>query len=71
MSETLAHRRARIRAAGSGGRTEVPLPGGPRLDALTQGRRRATEVERSGIEGRSVWTSEPLKIFKNLRNWTS
>ena len=30
------------------GRTEVPLPGGKRLDARTQGGGRATEVERSG-----------------------
>lgn len=48
MSETRAHRRAKIRAAGSGGRTEVPLPRGQRLDALTKGKGRATEVERSG-----------------------
>ena len=48
MSETRAHRRAKTRAAGSGGRTEVPLPRGQRLDALTKGKGRATEVERSG-----------------------
>ena len=48
MSETLAHRRAKKRAAGPGGRTEVSLPGKQRLDALTKGGGRATEVERSG-----------------------
>ena len=48
MSETRAHRRAKTRAAGLGGRTEVPLPRGQRLDALTKGKGRATEVERSG-----------------------
>ena len=48
MSETPSHRRAKNRAAGSGGQTEVPLRGGKRLDALTQGGGRATEVERSG-----------------------
>lgn len=48
MPETPTHRRAKRRAAGSGGRTEVPLQGRQRLDALTKGGRRATEVERSG-----------------------
>ncbi len=48
MPETPSHRRAKSKAAGSGGQTEVPLPGGKRLDARTQGGGRATEVERSG-----------------------
>ncbi len=48
MPETPSHRRAKSKAAGPGGRTEVPLPGGKRLDARTQGGGRATEVERSG-----------------------
>ena len=48
MSETPAHRRAKNRAAGTGGKTEAPIPGDKRLDALTVGGRRATEVERSG-----------------------
>lgn len=48
MPETPAHRRAKNRAAGAGGRTEVPLRGKQRLDALTKGGGRATEVERSG-----------------------
>ena len=48
MPEKPSHRRAKSKAAGPGGRTEVPLPGGKRLDALTQGGGRATEVERSG-----------------------
>ena len=51
MAETTAHRRAKKRAAGSGGRTEVPLRGKQRLDALTKGGGRATEVERSGSTG--------------------
>ena len=54
MSETPSHRRAKSKAAGAGGQTEVPLPGGQRLDALTEGGGRATEVERSG-------TSQGLK----------
>ena len=48
MSETPAHRRAKNRAAGTGGKTEVPISGNQRLDALSTGGRRATEVERSG-----------------------
>ena len=48
MPETPSHRRAKNKAAGPGGRTEVPLPGGKRLDARTQGGDRATEIERSG-----------------------
>ena len=48
MAETNTHKRAKNKAAGSRGRTEVPLSGGQRLDALPQGGRRATEVERSG-----------------------
>ncbi len=48
MPEKPSHRRAKTKAAGPGGRTEVPLPGGKRLDARTQGGGRATEVERSG-----------------------
>ena len=48
MPEKPSHRRAKTKAAGPGGQTEVPLPGGKRLDARTQGGGRATEVERSG-----------------------
>ncbi len=48
MPEKPSHRRAKSKAAGPGGRTEVPLPGGKRLDARTRGGGRATEVERSG-----------------------
>ena len=48
MAEKPTHRRAKAKAAGRGGRTEVPLHGGQRLDALTKGGGRATEVERSG-----------------------
>ncbi len=47
MSESTSHRAAKRRAAG-GGRTEAKLPGNRRLDALTKGGGRATEVERSG-----------------------
>ncbi len=47
MSESDTHKRAKSRAAGAGGQTEVPLTGGRRLDALSDAGR-ATEVERSG-----------------------
>lgn len=48
MSETSSHKAAKNQAAGPGGQTEVPLPRGQRLDALSAGGKRATEVERSG-----------------------
>ena len=46
MSESPSHKRAKARAAGKGGQTEVPISGGRRLDAATDAK--ATEVERSG-----------------------
>ena len=46
MAETPSHKRAKRAAAGRGGKTEVPLSRGRRLDAATQ--KKATEVERSG-----------------------
>ncbi len=48
VSESYSHRRAKNKAAGQRGRTEVRLRGNQRLDALTKGGGRATEVERSG-----------------------
>ena len=48
MAETDAHRRAKNKAAGPSGKTEAPISGNMRLDALSAGGRRATEVERSG-----------------------
>lgn len=49
MSETKSHQKAKNQAAGKGGKTEVPLTHGRRLDALTRDGKKATEVERSGI----------------------
>lgn len=46
MPETPSHKRAKKKAAGKKGKTEIPLRGGSRLDAASPGR--ATEVERSG-----------------------
>ena len=47
MSESQSHKQAKRRAAGPRGRTETPLPGKRRLDALTGGGAKATEIERS------------------------
>ncbi len=50
MSETSSHKRAKSKAAGKGGKTEVPIKGTRRLDAMSK--RKATEIERSGtMEG--------------------
>ena len=46
MAESQSHKRAKSRAAGSKGKTEVALSRGRWLDASTA--KRATEVERSG-----------------------
>ena len=47
MSESESHRRAKNKAAGKKGKTEVALPRGKRLDAITGEGSRATEIERS------------------------
>lgn len=46
MPESASHKRAKRKAAGKAGKTEVPLKGGGRLDASTKVK--AAEVERSG-----------------------
>ena len=46
MAESQSHNRAKSKAAGKSGKTEVQIKGGRRLDAQTK--KRATEVERSG-----------------------
>ena len=46
MGESSSHKRAKSKAAGKSGKTEVPLPRKRRLDAETD--KKATEVERSG-----------------------
>ena len=61
MAEKDAHRRAKNKAAGARGKTEVPLPGHQRLDALTSGGGRATEVERSGTAGGLKAAAQRLK----------
>ena len=71
MAETKAHRTAKKKAAGPGGKTEAPLRGGGRLDAKTKGGGRATEVERSGkadnllVAARRLRTSgAPQKVLQ-------
>ena len=61
MAEKDSHRRAKNKAAGARGKTEVPLPGNRRLDALTSGDGRATEVERSGTTARHNAAAQRLK----------
>ena len=67
MTESQSHKRAKRKAAGRSGRTEVPVKGGQRLDAKTKSGKTATEVERSGTasglgkaavrlkKSRSIW----------------
>lgn len=45
MAKSWAHKKAQWKAAGPGGRTEVKLQSGRRLDALSHDGYRATEVE--------------------------
>ena len=61
MPESSAHRRAKRRASGLGGRTEVPLRGNQRLDALSKGGGRATEIERSGSSAGLKSAAQRLK----------
>jgi hypothetical protein len=61
MSESGAHRKAKWRSAGRGGRVEVQLPSGRRLDALSWDGTWATEVERSGDLDCLILAAERLK----------
>ena len=62
MGKTISHKRAQSRAAGRGGKTEVKLKGGKRLDALTQSGKRATEIERSGTIAGLKKAAQRLKL---------
>ena len=61
MAEKRAHRRAKNKAAGTHGRTEVRLKGNRRLDALTASGKTATEVERSPSAARLDAAAKRLK----------
>lgn len=63
MAESIAHKVAKHRAAGRAGKTEVPVRGGRRLDALTPGGR-ATEVERSGNTRALQAAANRLKVSR-------
>ena len=60
MAESNAHRKAKYRSAGLGGRVEVPLPSGRRLDALSWNEVWGTEVEKSRSFGRMKLAVERL-----------
>ena len=64
MSETPSHKRAKAKAAGPGGKTEVPIKGGRRLDAKTAGGKKATEIERSGTTQGLSQAARRLKASK-------
>jgi len=59
MSESEAHKRAKKKAAGKKGKTEVPLKGNRRLDAATLNK--AIEVERSGTSAGLKKAAKRLK----------
>lgn len=50
MAESARHKSLKKRDAGRSGKTEVKLPSGRRIDAVT-GRGTAVEIERSGTPG--------------------
>ena len=62
MAESEAHKRAKAKAAGLKGKTEVPISGGRRLDAATP--KKATEVERSGTSAGLEKAAQRLKASK-------
>ncbi len=59
MAESPSHKRAKSKAAGKTGKTEVKLSRGRRLDA--QSAKKATEVERSGSSQGLVKAARRLK----------
>lgn len=61
MSESSTHKQTKAKAAGRGGKTEVPLSRGRRLDAISASGNRATEVERSGSSFGLEKAAERLK----------
>jgi hypothetical protein len=65
MAESQSHKRAKNKAAGRNGRTEVPISGGRRLDAKKG--HRATEVERSGNPKGISKAISRLKTQKNAK----
>jgi hypothetical protein len=64
MVESKSHKRAKAKAAGPGGQTEVPLSKNRRLDALTAGGGRATEIEMSGDPSQLKKAARRLKASR-------
>lgn len=62
MGETQSHKRAKAKAAGREGKTEVPLKRGRRLDAARK--KTATEVERSGSDAALKRAAQRLKASR-------
>ena len=62
MGETSSHKRAKAKAAGKSGKTEVPLKGNRRLDAVSKVK--ATEVERSGTMAGLEKAAQRLKASR-------
>lgn len=62
MSESKSHKRAKNKAAGKTGNTEVKLSKNRRLDAASD--KRATEVERSGTKAGLTKAAKRLKDSK-------
>ena len=62
MGETSSHKRAKAKAAGKSGKTEVPLKGNRRLDAVSKVK--ATEVERSGTKAGLEKAAQRLKASR-------
>lgn len=48
MTKSSSHKSAQSKAAGKNGTTEYKLSKGKKLDAITSGGKRATEIERNG-----------------------
>jgi len=60
MSETNSHKRAKSKAAGGSGNTEVRVKGNMKIDAVRK--KTATEIERSGTDGGLTKAARRLKI---------
>ncbi len=60
---TQSHKKAQAKAAGKGGKKEVPLRSGRRLDALSKAGK-ATEIERSDSQKRIDQAARRLKTAK-------
>jgi hypothetical protein len=62
---TQSHKKAQAKAAGKGGKKEVKLRGGKKLDALSKTGKKATEVERSGNKKALEKAATRLKLRRS------